>query len=231
MKKIILIAAVIVAGASFTAHAYDWKDLLKGAAGNKSEQTDEQTETTADSNASSSNSLISGLIGFVQDATGLNKITEQDLVGTWNYVEPAVSFQSDNLLNKAGGAAAATVVVDKLKPYYEKIGLQHYSVTFNEDKTFEMGVGKIKVKGVYAKNEDNTFALEVQVMGKTIKTITSYITRSGSGMSMTFDASSLITLVNTVSSLTGNSTLKGLSSLLNSYDGMTVGFKLAKGAN
>ncbi len=231
MKKILLIAAAMVAGTSLTVHAYDWKDLLKGASNQGSEQTADTTETTSDNNTSTSNSLISGLVGFVQDATGLNKVTEQDLVGTWNYVEPAVSFQSDNLLNKAGGAAAATVVVDKLQPYYEKVGLQHFSVTFNEDKTFEMGVSKIKIKGLYSKNEDNTFALEVQVMGKTVKTITTFITRSGSGMSMTFDASSLITLINTVSSLTGNSTLKGLSSLLNSYDGMTVGFKLAKASN
>ena len=91
-----------------------------------------------------------------------------------------------------------------------------------------MCVSKLKIKGQYAKNDNNTFSLGVQVMGKTIKTLTCYIVRSGSGMSMTFDASSLITLINTVSSITGNSTLQGLSTLLNSYDGMTVGFKLTK---
>ena len=37
-----------------------------------------------------------------------------DMTGTWNYKGSAVEFESDNLLMKAGGAAAATMAENKL---------------------------------------------------------------------------------------------------------------------
>ena len=36
--------------------------------------------------------------------------TAESFVGTWEYVSPACKFESDNLLAKAGGEAAAVQV-------------------------------------------------------------------------------------------------------------------------
>ncbi len=47
-------------------------------------------------------------------------------------------------------------------------------------------------------------------------------------MTITFDASKLIKLVDAVASITGQSTLKTVSQLLNSYDGLNCGFELKK---
>lgn len=247
MKRIRRIALTLITllAAVGTSYAYDWKDLLKKGADAARSAGSTQTEVpvsqpsdnpgmsgdngaTANGDNTKGSDILSGLVSFIGDATGLNKLTEKDLVGTWCYVDPAISFQSENLLNKAGGVAAATVIVDKVRPYYQTVGLNNLTVTFNDDKTFEMGVGRMNLNGTYAMTADNTFTLDIKLMGRSVKQMTAYIVRQGKNISMTFDASGLITLTNTIASLTGNSTLKGLSSLLSSYDGMTVGFEMRK---
>lgn len=44
-----------------------------------------------------------------------------DMTGTWSYTGSAIEFESDNLLQKAGGAVAATalVLVDDIKPSFK----------------------------------------------------------------------------------------------------------------
>ena len=61
-----------------------------------------------------------------------------DMTGTWNYKGSAVEFESDNLLMKAGGAAAATMAENKLNEQLSKIGIKdgQMSFTFNADSTF-----------------------------------------------------------------------------------------------
>jgi hypothetical protein len=54
------------------------------------------------------------------------------------------------------------------------------------------------------------------------------VTLSGSNLSVMFDVSKLQSLLSTMSSVTGNSTLSTVTSLLNSYDGICAGFKLKK---
>ncbi len=49
-------------------------------------------------------------------------------------------------------------------------------------------------------------------------------------MTLTFDISKLMTLMQRISALSSNTTLKGASALLNKYDGMTAGFDLKKTA-
>ena len=50
-------------------------------------------------------------------------LTVEDIAGEWTSTGSAVSFQSDNLLKKAGGSAAAGAVENKLDDYYKKFGL------------------------------------------------------------------------------------------------------------
>lgn len=234
MNKFILLpvtAVTMMAFAAADASAYDWETLLKGAASAQSAVTGDKTGQPAqqtDDNTPKGSSILSGLASFIGDATGLNKLEAKDLVGTWRYVSPAVSFQSENLLNKAGGAAAATVIVDKITPYYEKFGMTRVVYTFNDDGTMKMELGRLSLSGTYSKNEDGSFTFDIQLLGRSVKQLQAFIVRQAKNICITFDASGLISLMNTVGSLTGNSTVQGLSSILNSYDGLTVGFELAK---
>ena len=58
--------------------------------------------------------LLSGLAN--KFGVGSSSLTIEKMTGTWKYSGPAVSFKSDNLLLKAGGAAAATQVESNLEP-------------------------------------------------------------------------------------------------------------------
>ena len=46
------------------------------------------------------------------------------MTGTWTYSGSAVEFESDNLLMKAGGAAAATMAENKLNEQLSKVGIK-----------------------------------------------------------------------------------------------------------
>lgn len=49
---------------------------------------------------------LEALGGIVSAFTATSKFEIADIQGTWSYQAPAVSFQSDNALNKIGGVAA-----------------------------------------------------------------------------------------------------------------------------
>ena len=53
-----------------------------------------------------------------------------DMTGTWSYKGSAVEFESDNLLMKAGGAAAATMAENKLNEQLSKIGIKDGQMSF-----------------------------------------------------------------------------------------------------
>ena len=58
-----------------------------------------------------------------------------DMTGTWSYTGSAIEFESDNLLQKAGGAVAATAAEKKLDEQLAKVGIKagQMSFTFNAD--------------------------------------------------------------------------------------------------
>lgn len=169
------------------------------------------------------------IINTVSSLVGNNKVELASLSGSWKYYSPAVTFQSDNLLQKAGGAAASVTIQNKLAPYYQKAGLTNLVMTFNEDNTFALSSGKLSCSGTITPNEDDSYTFSFTAFGKLpAGSLTGYIEKKGSNITLTFDASKLIAILSKVASFSGNSTLKSASSLLESYDGINVGFELAK---
>ncbi len=232
MKKILraVMALAAVMAVSMPAGATDIKDLLNKAKSAMGSSSSSSTETTTDaSSSSSSSSLLSGLVGYISSAIK-GDLQYSELVGTWDYVAPAVTFQSDNLLKKAGGEVAAAKVESEMEPYYTKMGLNKLQMTFAEDSTFTMKV-RMTYKGTVSIGDDGLYEFDFKAFGK-VKTgeMTAYMARSGNNIKMTFDVSKLITIFEKVSSFTGNSTLKTLSSLLSSYDGLNAGWELKKQA-
>ena len=74
------------------------------------------------------------------------------MTGTWTYSGSAIEFESDNLLQKAGGAAAASLAENKLNEQLAKVGIKDglVSFTFNADSTFTSTVGKRTMNGTYS---------------------------------------------------------------------------------
>ena len=71
-----------------------------------------------------------------------------DMTGTWSYKGSAVEFESDNLLMKAGGAAAATMAENKLNEQLSKIGIKdgQMSFTFNAEQYFHQHGGQENIE-------------------------------------------------------------------------------------
>lgn len=212
MKKIVYtVITLIIAGTGIAnASGYpDLKNLLNGLGG------------------SSTTDVISSVVNGVLTSSN---ISVSDIVGTWNYVEPAVEFKSDNLLKKAGGAAVAKTITDKITPFYSKANVEKLVFTVQEDGSFKMSIGSVGASGTIEKNDSGEFVFNFKAAGKiNIGKINAYMSKNVSGqLTLTFDASKLITLVNTIANISSDSTVKSVSSLLNSYDGLTVGFVLKK---
>ncbi|MCI9607107.1 MAG: DUF4923 family protein [Muribaculaceae bacterium] len=163
-----------------------------------------------------------------------DKINVDKISGSWSYSSPAVTFKSDNILKKAGGAAAASTVEAKLAPYYSKAGFTKMTLVIEPDSTFSMKLNRTTLKGTIApvtdENSQANFVFNFKVGGKLpIGKMDAYVTMSGSNtMSLTFDVTKLVAIIEKAGTVTNNSTIKGVTKLLESYDGICAGFKLKK---
>lgn len=191
----------------------DITDLLKGAA--------------SKIGGSDGSTALSGLKGAVEGMIAKSDLTAADLVGDYRYSAPAVSLQSDNALQKLGGSAATGVIVDKLAPYYQKAGLSSMTATFREDGTCEFKVKKATVAGTYERNEAGDFTFNFKAVKKIpLGKMNAHVEKIGKKLTLTFDASKLIKLVNAIASVSGQSSLQAAAKMLNSYDGLYAGFEL-----
>ena len=190
-----------------------------------------QTNSTAAAansvlSAVNNGSLISGIVGLLTGgATSANSI-----VGTWNYSEPTVQFQSENLLAQAGGVYIAQSMVSKLAPYYEKFGFKKgvFRATFNSDNTCSIVFGQRTIPGTYTFNPStNTLNIKGQFG---LVNLTAYVTVTANQMALTFDSSKFLSLATVLSggANAGNAQASAISQLANSYTGMKTGFLLTK---
>ena len=218
-----LLFALVFACTASAQSSFDLKDLLKGIGGSSS-------DTTSTTGSSKSGSGLGDVLGSViGNVLGTSKLTPADLTGTWNYSAPAVAFKSDDLLKKAGGAAASATIESKIAPYYKRAGLDKMVLTVNADSTFTMKFNRGSLSGTLSQGEPGFMKFQFKAMGKmNMGSLNAAVTKAGNQLSITFDISKLMSLVNTIASISGNSTIKGVNSLLQSYDGMQAGFRMKK---
>lgn len=150
-----------------------------------------------------------------------------DITGTWTYTGSAVEFESDNLLMKAGGTAAATMAENKLNEQLSKVGIREgqMSFTFNADSTFTSTVGKKKLSGTYSYNPSTK---EVDLKYLRLLNLHAKINCTSNSMDLLFNSDKLLKLMSFIGSKSNSTALKTVSSLADSYDGMMLGFGLKK---
>lgn len=216
MKRLLLnfaMTSLLLAAAPAASASPDITDLLKG--------------TASKIGGGDGSTALSGLKGAVEGMIAKSDLTAADLVGDYKYSAPAISLQSDNALQKLGGSAATGVIVDKLAPYYQKAGLTSMTATFREDGTCEFKVKKATVTGTYERNESGDFTFNFKAVKKIpLGNMNAHVEKIGKKLTLTFDASKLIKLVNAVASVSGQSSLQTAAKMLNSYDGLYAGFEL-----
>ena len=153
-----------------------------------------------------------------------------DMTGTWSYTGSAIEFESDNLLQKAGGSLASSAVEKKLDEQLAKIGIKpgQLTFTFDADSTFTATVGSKPLNGTYSYD-----ASTQKVNLKFVKLIglNAKVNCTSSSMDLLFNADKLLQLLTYLSSKSNNSTLQTIGSLAESYDGMLVGLGLEKKEN
>lgn len=213
MKKLIIILLCALGATTFSSYAFDIKGALKKAAGN---------DTTKTSGKGG------GILDAIGSIVGGGDVSVKDIQGNWKYVKPAISFKSDNLLKKAGGIAAAEMIESKLTPYYQTAGVTSMTLTVNaSDSTFVMGLKHGELKGTISKIKDSEFQFNFKALGAVnIGTLNAEIKKAVNNITVTFDATKLMSLVSKIAAITKNSTAQTVSSLLNSYDGLQAGFEL-----
>lgn len=222
-KMILLLLTALIASASLPASASGWdiNSLLNKASA-------AQSDSTKSGNAGGLGDLISGVANKL--GVGAGSVTVDKLAGTWKYSGPAVSFKSDNLLLKAGGAAAASQVEAKLEPYYKTAGFNSLVLTVNTDSTFTFKARLVNLNGTLSKDDaSGNFVFHFKALKSiNIGSMEAFIVMNGNKMDLTFDVSKLMTLIEKAGKISGTKSLQAASSILNQYDGMTAGFELTK---
>lgn len=184
------------------------------------------TSSSSDTESSTSSSSSSVLSAISSIFSSSSQATESKITGTWTYSEPAIVFESDNILSSAAGEAAATKIEEKLASAIEKCGItEDMTVTFSSDGSFSSKISSKTVSGTW---EISDSKLNLTCSGKTVSVTTQM---SGSStLMLVVDATKLLTLVQTIgsSASSASSTLSTISSLASSVDGMEVGLKFTK---
>ncbi len=174
------------------------------------------------SSAANTGTLTNILYGII----GANTLTEETIVGTWQYTQPGCAFTSENALAKAGGQVVSATVVEKIQPTYNSLGIgrNNTQFTFNADKTFSAKIGGKNINGTYTYNASNGhIALKTLLLNAN-----GYLTRTANGMSLTFESKKLLSALQMVGGLSGNQTLSTVSEISKNYDGIRLGFDLTR---
>lgn len=167
-----------------------------------------------------------GINNAIQSVIGLDKVSAPMLPGTWQYRGPGCAFTSENLLAKAGGEMAAVQIEDKLLPYYQKVGIAsgNTAITFSNDGSFSAKVAGKSFSGTYAFDEAKQ-QIKLQTL---LFSINCYTKRESNGMSVLFEAKKLLTLLQTMSAMSGSKDLQTLGDFSKNYDGARIGFDMAR---
>ncbi|MBR0499704.1 MAG: DUF4923 family protein [Bacteroidales bacterium] len=211
MKKIALMAAAILM-ITFSANAQNLGGILGkiGQLGNK------------DSKAGSIVSSITDLI------SGKSALTPETIAGNWNYSGSAISFKSENnpLSNIASGVAQSTIE-NKLDGYLQKVGITQglFGFTFNEDGTMAVKYGQKTFTGTWTLDKEN--ATINMKMAKFLN-MKGYVAVKNGQMELLFDATTMMKIIKSLTSVYKNSTLQTINGILNQYDQMYAGFRLTK---
>lgn len=208
MKKIFL-ALCLVLGATLSAEAQGLKGLLNVA----KDLADEATDGKA-------SELLDKVTGTA---------TELLIVGTWNYTQPAMTFEGGDLLSNVAGEALAAKLSTKLQTAYNAVGIKQgsCSFTFNDDNTFRAVMGSRTYTGTYS-YDTTTFAITLNFDSKLLKlgTMTGYAYLSATGLDLVFDCTRLVKMLGTLGAKV--SLLNSVTSLVGNYDKANIGFSFTK---
>lgn len=224
-----LMALLMMAGMVNFANAQSIEDLsniLGGLIGSKNQNEGNSGGSQGNGGSNTIGNLLEGVFSS-------SNITVADLAGEWVTNGPAVSFTTDNFLKKAGGIAAAAMIEKEMAQYYQQYGLNGCAVSIGTDGSFSMKLKFMTLKGnITQTSEKGVFNFNITALGSfKLGSIKCYAQKSYNSLNLMFDATKFKTLISSIARFTGNKLATTLGSLLDSYEGLCVGFRLDKTAN
>lgn len=169
----------------------------------------------------STTDLISNLTSVFSSS---KQASSSNIVGTWVYEEPAIVFQSDNLLTKAGAKIAAKKLESKLQTQLSKIGIKPGAMqfTFKDDGTFTEVLGKHTNSGKWAIQDSKL------VLTYNFRTVSMTTQVDGNELLFVTDSSKLLNLFKSFGNNSANTSVQTITSLMKSIKGMQAGVALKK---
>ena len=167
--------------------------------------------------------IIGSVLGQFYDTT-----TKKSLVGDWTYAEPAIQFETQSFLYKAGGVVASQTVADNIAPYFNILGFKqgNLSISLREDNTCTYTLGGKTYQGTYDYDDENK---KITLKTPLFPLPAAYISVAEDQMALTFDSSKILTLIQALGMVSKDQTpVSAVSTLASSYDGMKTGFTFVK---
>ena len=161
----------------------------------------------------------------ISDSFKVKKASADTLIGTWQYVEPAVYATKGNLLLKLAENAVANNLEVFLRQYVEKSNItqENTSFTFHKDGTFDRVIAGRQAHGVWLVNGEKLVLGIENVMTADITTH-----HDDGELMLLIDVDKLLTALKTLGAMKDNKTNKQLIKLTKKIPGLQAGIKLVK---
>ncbi len=201
--------------------------------------TGNSTASTVASAASTGSSILGALVNnatsgsnltnILTSVIGLDKASTTNLYGTWYYSQPGCAFTSQSTLANAGGEVVAATVKQKLATYYNTLGFKSNNTqfTFNQNGTYTATLHGKSLSGNYTFDESTqAITMNITLLGVSAYTLQGYVKKNSDGIALLFESKKILTILQTLGALSGNSTVSNITSLTSNYDGVRIGFDL-----
>ena len=216
MKKINFLAVVLAASLSLTSCGLGLLPAASTAA-----------STTAATGSLLGNSLTTtgaGLLGNLLTNLLQGTTSQQSLEGTWTYFGPKVVFESENILSQIGGQVVSNNLEQKLGTQLSKMGFTTGKsvLVLNADNTCTLTIGSKTLPGTYIYDSSTNKLTITGALG--VGQVVCTATVQGNQLFLLFEADKLLSVATSISAKTAGS----LSSLLQSYTGLKLGWVMTK---
>ena len=182
------------------------------------------TGTTTTDNNSSIQQVGGDILGTILGSLLGGTTSQQSLIGTWTYYGPKVVFESENILSQLGGQVVSSNLEQKLGTQLSKMGFSagKSTLVLNNDGSCTLTLGKQALTGTYAYDNSSNKLTLTSVLG--VGQMTCTVSVQGNQLYMLFDADKLLSVATSLSSKSTST----LSSLLQSYTGLKLGWAMTK---
>lgn len=180
----------------------------------------------------STNSATASIATLTSSVIGTKDVKASELIGTWNYTQPCMIFESNEILAKLKTGTIANKGQTYLQKGLQKAGFNPgaVSISFNNDSITTISMGDKTINGIYYVNGNELTLKYTGILNGVTKSVTANLNMDGKDLQIAMSAKKLLTFIQTVSSTasSANTTLSTVASLFTSVNGMYTGLQFEK---